>query len=1012
MSRFCVTRVVISLAIVLATYSAYAFLAVPYIEPEVGRRPNQPSVATEDIAIHDPVSDPLRHLFALNAWELQDTAKSLESARATVKFKEYRMVDDGSRMELTPCTIILHSDRVPNPGSRNGHRYVVLSAPHGAVLQFDGPVNLRTASTDRLVGGQLRGLLVIYGPESYFGAGDDLRIETQNISISRDRIWTPHEVRFRYGANMGRGRDLEILLLPKKDSDNAGRSLANLGGLRSLKLTQVERFNLELPGDNRPVATQATVAKSGHRMSEQFEITCRGPFRYDFEKNVASFIDQVDVVHLNPNGISDQLNCQKLDVQFGDGKSPGVEGATVSPSEGERDSKGLEPQLLRAWGHPVIARSPSSGIEVRSQRLEYDLLRRRILLSGSEPVTLCSASQLVTTPKLEYELDASGGVGRLWAAGPGKMETMNQANATDHFIATWRKEVRLQPQNECQVLSLMGGAHLRIAGTGDISAKEIHCWLVDHDVSEKGTVAELATLSMKTGTAADRKAPSLVPQRLKAVHDVVIRSPRLVGETQVLEVWLTDVAREMKEAIPHKHLEPRRSNVKTDLESGMSNTSTTGTDPQNVPQHQLRLRGNLIQLEVVQAADGPVVRNVTVGGNAFVSNSATGDSRGQHLTVSGKTLDIRNAETQRADIQVEGSPAQVRFGTLALSSDHIHFDQRNHRIQMNGPGWMTAPIDRDLEGRPLSRPQDLFVAWRGQMAFDGVQIHFEDSIDVRTKHLANSAGKVTVNDSRIVSDMLDVTLANPIDFFAAKMDQSVDVRKIEFQGNVHATNRSQENGKLASIDEMVVITLSIDQRTGDLLASGPGQVNSVRYGAARLPSMSHQSTPARRPPAGNTTLTYLNVEFQKSLAGSRRQKQLHFTDGVRATYGPIDNWTEKLDADIPQCLGPDGIVMTCQRLSLYDMRCAADMSDAIELFATGNTVVEGSSFTARAQRITYASAKDVLVMEGEGRSDAELFVRQRGGKQAHHIPAKKIVYWLETGNWKVGSLGPPTIYGF
>ena len=49
----------------------------------------------------------------------------------------------------------------------------------------------------------------------------------------------------------------------------------------------------------------------------------------------------------------------------------------------------------------------------------------------------------------------------------------------------------------------------------------------------------------------------------------------------------------------------------------------------------------------------------------------------------------------------------------------------------------------------------------------------------------------------------------------------------------------------------------------------------------------------------------------------------------------------------------------------------------MELEALSNTLVEGSTFTARAHRLTYAEEKDLLVLEGDGRTDAQLFRQPR-----------------------------------
>ena len=122
-------------------------------------------------------------------------------------------------------------------------------------------------------------------------------------------------------------------------------------------------------------------------------------------------------------------------------------------------------------------------------------------------------------------------------------------------------------------------------------------------------------------------------------------------------------------------------------------------------------------------------------------------------------------------------------------------------------------------------------------------------------------------------------------------------------------------------------------------------------------------------------------------------------------------WTAKLNADSPPGLGPEGILVTCQRLSLYDMGRRPDARQAIELFATGNTLVEGETFTARAQNITYATAKGLLVMEGEGRSEARLWVRNRVGQPDRYISAGRMLYSTRTQELRIHNLGPLTIPG-
>ena len=46
-------------------------------------------------------------------------------------------------------------------------------------------------------------------------------ITTRGVKIERQKIYTPHEVDFRYGLSHGRGRDLTITLLPADEEKQA-----------------------------------------------------------------------------------------------------------------------------------------------------------------------------------------------------------------------------------------------------------------------------------------------------------------------------------------------------------------------------------------------------------------------------------------------------------------------------------------------------------------------------------------------------------------------------------------------------------------------------------------------------------------------------------------------------------------------------------------------------------------------------------------------------------------------
>jgi hypothetical protein len=67
----------------------------------------------------------------------------------------------------------------------------------------------------------------------------------------------------------------------------------------------------------------------------------------------------------------------------------------------------------------------------------------------------------------------------------------------------------------------------------------------------------------------------------------------------------------------------------------------------------------------------------------------------------------------------------------------------------------------------------------------------------------------------------------------------------------------------------------------------------------------------------------------------------------------------------------------------------------MELAASGNVEAQGRTFTARAPLITYSHAKELLILDGEGRL-AELYHQKRVGAPLKQTSAEKISYWLST----------------
>jgi hypothetical protein len=324
------------------------------------------------------------------------------------------------------------------------------------------------------------------------------------------------------------------------------------------------------------------------------------------------------------------------------------------------------------------------------------------------------------------------------------------------------------------------------------------------------------------------------------------------------------------------------------------------------------------------------------------------------------------------------------------------------------------PPRRDVGFSSAPKPSPpAVVTWREEMNFDGQTVQLRGDVIARTPV------------QRVTSPALDVSLTQRINFADPPRRDAVDVHFVKFLGQVWFENRSLENDELTSIDQMEVRDLEIDNQTGQLRAAGPGWLKTVRRGGASDTGVGGFAAPAFGPrpgpsPASDATkkdsrLTYLRVTFQQGVTGNVHERHVELHEQVRAVYGKVDRWDATINPDVVDQPGADVVLLNSDMLQVAQVGQQPSGQAAVELQALGNALVEGHAFTARAHRISYAQEKDLLVMEGDGRSDAELFRQDNTGGQSGRAAARKMLYWPKTGRLDVdtfssldfsGPLGP------
>jgi len=999
--------------LVLATAGLYRLAVVPLVEPRVKATAVGQELSPAAIAAAKARADgrlaQVSKLFDPGSWELEGP-NMLESRQMRLLFKDYRRMSqdpNDPRVQLIPCTLILLPDSNGEAGGSQG-RTVVLRAPQGAVLEFDEPFDLsKQERPSRLVGGSLRGQVTIRGTATAPEADDEVEIVTRDVELKEMEITTAEAVQFRYGRSSGSGRAMEIRLLPGAKGSEQGPSI---GGIDTVRLDRDVKLKLEglagglIPGPpvpgagglaGTPPGDAAAVSPQADGTEEPVPVlvSCRGSLCMNVSANVISLEDHVDVVRTLPDGAHDQLTCELLAVVLGRGEKQG----TITA--------GLKPVEIQAKGTPVVARSTAAGLEARAMRLGYEIATRRIVLDGEEPVALVLQETEMEARSIDYTPGPPGDPGTLMAVGPGWL----RARSADMpaLSARWQKWLRLRPDGAEHVASLAGEADVQVETQGRLKAGEIHLWLA----LSPGTPPPTAPSRLPTGMA------GVKPSRMLARSMVEIDVQQLTARTDKLEMWFKHEAAPVAATVPVVPVAPATPQPAVAAPpQPVAATAPAQPAPGEAPTGRLIVTGGLVRGLVTFAPQGPQLDELSLEGQVHLIEEPLAAPRGpgqpapEVIEIRGDQLQISRATRFDARAVVSGRPAQVAGRGIDLQGPLVEFDRGRNRLSVDGAGKLGLPIAGGLPGLeslavaspvapvpaapvPAVVAGRLDIGWQGRMDFDGLTARFVDRV------------VTTSGDTALRAGSLDVVFTKQIDFSASTSDRTArntDVARIACGNGVRIESESVAADGGKSVEKLFLRDLLVDRGTGEVTGSGPGRLASTRFGAApgiALPGAggglpgaagAPQPTPAPRP----DELSYLGVDFQRGIRGNINRRQMEFHQRVEAIWGPVGGWNDTLDAHAAGGLPPRAVAITSDVLSVGQAPPAPGLRrGTLELGAAGNVMVEGEAFTARSSRLSWSEAKDLLVFEGDGRSDAQLFRQERVGAPTSSASAGKILYW-------------------
>lgn len=1066
-----VAQYLMALAAVIACYSLYIQFAVPLIEGP----PNEITRGKLPPLVNLPSSGQDKTLFIpllpKDAWELSP-CKTLLTSSGTLMFQDFEQQEDGT-IQVFPFTMISGLD---DPAANGDKPPIVLRCAEGANLKFDKPMRDVFNGGSKIKAARLTGQVEIYRPASAPEKNDALRVITSNVRIDKQRIYTLDNVLFTFGPNRGSGRNLSIDLAHNSGSD-ALKDFSSIDGVRRLELVFLDNLRIEPSNqdnamqmgepDSNPSAGSPKPA-SGKLFSNSkspLEITCDGPFIFDFESMTASFQDRV--VAQQMDAFQDSIECDRLLLTFENrSTTPADKQGVVDPSTSDNLENDLKLERFVAQGKPSVVTARSKSAKVSADYLRFDVQTNQIHArgdsEGTRNVTLVSPEYQMVTQQLTYLIPEDGSFGPVQATGPGHLlRVASQDN--DEFFATWTKSLvsRDDPnQIGLQQIVLDGEAKIRVAEETRIDADrlEVQVW----------KIPELVRLA----NGSNKKKWQYQPSRLLATGNVSIRSDELDGTAQQLTTNWPEPDNRISRLRGNIPFAPpvRRVGYRGSLQriNGASSTMQghDGRDFQRItpnshthsqptfdpnirqvgfeaelrPRKKTKFHGQEVEIYLVSKGKKFEVRDLTVIGDVSITETQTlvlpkaDNSQPAPLKITGEKLRLIPQGDENYRALISGSPnqpARVFSEDLVLVGENINLDQAANKLWIEGAGAMNH---RPTQSPPQSEqpklttglgqsfaPEQLDITWQGGMIFDGAKIYFEKSVLMGTQQ------KSTKNNRRSLiktfSHGLSVELKKPVNFQDLSDGQKVEgfeVREMVLVNNVSPdkqvfqltthrsgdqdnTNRSvvienqtlDETGKIVEQQKISAPQATIDAVSGSLAAKGPGTI------ATHRPAKSNETDASN--PFGNLAgadgmdgISFIQINFDGDLSVDSKQREMIVTGNIRTIYASVLDWEMTVDPDNAPGRPAGSVHLTCSRLQLAQWSPRNNDQPTNEMIASGNTHIRNDRFDAKADRVSYNSSTDMLVVEGTPRSDANLWIKQTPNDPAPtHLVAEKIRYRIK-----------------
>ncbi|QDS93831.1 hypothetical protein FF011L_26050 [Roseimaritima multifibrata] len=946
-------------------------------------------------------------MFAEGTWQ-HDARKRLSlKDQGVILFGERKQVSP-TQWRVWPVAVVMR---------RSGAPPIIMEAAEGADVTFSEPLEVMGSKAPPIKSGQLVGKVTIRSAPAIHGQSiplrDQLEIETKDVGIDNQRIWTNEELKLRWGESVLIGRNLEIRLA-------GGGSIPTSGGqsplaiLDSMELVYLDRLQMPVPGKRKKTDDPNTVVPNGVA-----SIKCAGRVTFDFATDLLRLRDAVQIRHQPHVGPEDLIECDAVTIEFN------------NPLAGDIDRTSTADWLKRieAIGQPVIAKLPTAEAEMVAESVVYDTDEGTVRVQGSAGVRIQYQDINFQVTDFAYHFSASDPtqIGTLDCKGSGLLDfKTNDAMAVK--TVRWNKGVQLRPLPEPGKHELLvdGKVTTTLADGGEILAD-----ILRFTFRQKPEPASPPGAPATNGIDKASGMPTFEPEQASATGNVVFNTTLMYAETKLLQLFFTILPEsETDQTVPPGLKLNPASGKKKRLWVRQPDDSEDSVSP--VARPRPTLTADSMHASITLVNNEVTSSDLSVMGNVRLDHQLATPQSVLPLKVAGDKLRIVSKGGHDM-MQINGDvthPARFDLGDGYFIGPLIRVSTSDNYVWINQAGECQMPsgllpVGPDATMKWTAPPR---CSWAGEMYFDGQQIELSGGVQLTAKvetipaksDRAQAPAKNSVTPWNMIAtgDRMTITLDQAVQIASPETGRQAKLNDVSLIGSegkpVYLTaDQSNDKNQLVARHVLHMPRLTLKPNTGLLEAPGPGWYRNWSVPAPDGPL-------AKFVPQGGLMGTHL--VFAEKMEGDLNQQELRFHNGVRIGISPVVSWESTFEATEMTSLEAGQATIDCQILRIAQSRLPSDVAGnqvdprtagmissdptktnklgALEIEALGGVIFrarnERGLFDCSGERASYAAAKDLFMIEGDGRKAATFKQTQPNGQPGMNVSLPYIKVWPKT----------------